>query len=109
MNLELTDEETAALTRHLRPALDYDAYPLAPWVDPLKAILAKLDPPKPQARTLATAETRHGEDGGGGDRSFGKAREIAGAQPTGDGPRGSRSHCKRKNKRKGPIRCQHAR
>ena len=52
MNLDLTDEEPAALARRLREALDYARYPFAPRLDPLKAILAKLDPPKPQPEQL---------------------------------------------------------
>jgi hypothetical protein len=52
MNLELTDDEARALTRHLRQALDYAPYPLAPRLDPLKAILAKLDPPAPRPEPL---------------------------------------------------------
>ena len=52
MTLDLTDEESTALAKHLRHALDYDPYPLAPRLDPLKAILAKLDPPKPQPEPL---------------------------------------------------------
>jgi hypothetical protein len=30
MHLDLSDEETAALSRHLRDALDYARYPFAP-------------------------------------------------------------------------------
>jgi hypothetical protein len=48
MTLDLTDDEAAALAKHLRHAIDYDRYPLAPRLDPLKAILAKLEPPPPQ-------------------------------------------------------------
>ena len=47
MTLDLTDEEAAALTKHLRQAIDDARYPLAPRLNPLKAILAKLEPPKP--------------------------------------------------------------
>ena len=47
MILDLTDDEAAALARHLRQTLDYDPYPFAPRLDPLKSILAKLEPPKP--------------------------------------------------------------
>jgi hypothetical protein len=47
MHLELTDHEAAALTKHLRQALDYYRYPFAPRLDPLKSVLAKLEPPKP--------------------------------------------------------------
>jgi hypothetical protein len=52
MTLDLTDEEAAALAKHLRQALDYARYPLAPRLDPLKAILAKLEPPTPQPEPL---------------------------------------------------------
>jgi len=55
MHLDLTDEEARALARHLRDALDYSRYPFAPRRDPLKAILAKLDPPKPRPATVAAA------------------------------------------------------
>jgi hypothetical protein len=43
MFLDLTDDEAAALARHLRQTLDYTRYPFAPRFDPLKAILAKLE------------------------------------------------------------------
>jgi hypothetical protein len=49
MTLDLTDEETAALARLLRRAIDDDRYPLSPRVVPLKAILAKLEPAQSQA------------------------------------------------------------
>ena len=52
MNLDLTDDEAIALTEHLRQAIDEARYPLAPRLDPLKAILAKLDPPKPKPEPL---------------------------------------------------------
>jgi hypothetical protein len=45
---DLTDEEKRALIALLRETVDYARYPLAPRLDPLKAILAKLDPPPPQ-------------------------------------------------------------
>jgi hypothetical protein len=48
VTLDLTDEEAAALVRHLRQTLDYARYPFAPRLDPLKAILAKIDPPPPK-------------------------------------------------------------
>ena len=44
MTLDLTDEETATLTKHLREAIDYGRYPLAPRVTKLREILAKLRP-----------------------------------------------------------------
>jgi hypothetical protein len=49
MTLDLTDDEAAALAKHLRHAIDEARYPLAPWLDPLKAILAKLEPPAPRS------------------------------------------------------------
>jgi hypothetical protein len=58
MTFDLTDEEAAALLRHLRQAIDYDPSPWAPRLDPFKAILAKLEPPsaaaaeKPPLRSL---------------------------------------------------------
>lgn len=48
MILDLTDEEAKALAKHLRDTIDYARYPFAPRLDPLKAILAKLEPPAPR-------------------------------------------------------------
>ena len=48
MTLDLTDDEARALAKYLRQALDYARFPLLPRLDPLKAILAKLEPPKPR-------------------------------------------------------------
>jgi hypothetical protein len=45
MNLELTDDKERALVQFLRRTLDFDPFPLAPRLDPLRAILAKLEPP----------------------------------------------------------------
>jgi hypothetical protein len=52
MQLDLTDDEAAALAKHLRQALDEARFPFAPRLDPLKAILAKLEPPAPQPERL---------------------------------------------------------
>ena len=43
--LDLTDDEREALIGLLRRSIDEARYPLAPRLDPLKAILANLDPP----------------------------------------------------------------
>jgi hypothetical protein len=43
-NLELTDEEKAALLRLAKQAIDTDRYPLSPRLYPLRSILAKLAP-----------------------------------------------------------------
>jgi hypothetical protein len=45
MNLDLSDDESAALARLLRKAIDEDRYPLSPRIRSLQAILDKLDPP----------------------------------------------------------------
>jgi hypothetical protein len=52
MVLDLTDGERLALVAHLRHALEYDPFPYAPRLDPLKAILAKLDPSTPSSLLL---------------------------------------------------------
>lgn len=52
MTLDLTDEEHAALVRVLQRLIDEDRFPLAPRWAPIKAILAKLDPPAPQPAPL---------------------------------------------------------
>lgn len=48
--LDLTADEKRALIALLRETLA--RFPLAPRLDPLKAILAKLDPPPPQPAPL---------------------------------------------------------
>jgi hypothetical protein len=50
--LDLTDEEKRALIALLKRTLDYTRYPRAPRLDPLKAILAKLEPPAPRPEPL---------------------------------------------------------
>jgi hypothetical protein len=44
MNLDLSDDEKAALIRELDRIIDDDRYPLSPRIMTLKAILAKLRP-----------------------------------------------------------------
>jgi hypothetical protein len=44
MNLDLTDEEAAALTRELHDIIETDRYPFSPRIRTLRAILAKLRP-----------------------------------------------------------------
>lgn len=56
MTRDPTDDEVRTLARHLRQAIDYARYPLAPRLDPLKAILAT------PAGTAAAAEARDGAD-----------------------------------------------
>ena len=55
MNLDLTDEEAAALAALLTRTIADDPYPLSPRLRPLKCIVAKLQPdrvpePKPQPK-----------------------------------------------------------
>jgi hypothetical protein len=52
MTLDLTDDETAALVRLLRHAIDEDRYPLSPRLAPIRAILDQFDPPKPRPEPL---------------------------------------------------------
>jgi hypothetical protein len=55
MNLDLSDEETAALRELLRQTIEGDRFPLSPRLRAYKAILAKIDPPKPrEQRVLRT-------------------------------------------------------
>ena len=68
MTLDLTDNEARALTKHLRQAIDYARFPLAPRLDPLKAILAKLDPPKPLPERLPPLKPGMGPTHGQGRR-----------------------------------------
>jgi hypothetical protein len=44
MNLELSDEETAALTKELHDIVETDRYPFSPRIGTLRGILAKLRP-----------------------------------------------------------------
>jgi hypothetical protein len=44
MNLDLTDEETTALTRLLTETIKGNRFPLSPRIQTLKAILAKIKP-----------------------------------------------------------------
>ena len=44
MTLDLTDEETAALTRLLSGTIDSDRFPFSPRIQMLKGILGKIRP-----------------------------------------------------------------
>jgi hypothetical protein len=66
MNLDLTDEETAALLRELDALIDGDRYFMSPRIKTLKAIRAKIrpepvrepPPPKHYAARRATAKRK---------------------------------------------------
>jgi hypothetical protein len=68
MTLDLTDDEGVALARYLRQKLDHDRFPLAPRLDPLKAILTKLDPPSPPPEPLPQLTPGMGPTHGQGRR-----------------------------------------
>jgi hypothetical protein len=57
MVLDLSDDEAAALAQLLRRTINDDPYPLSPRLAPLKAILAKVDPPQPPPETLPPLKT----------------------------------------------------
>jgi hypothetical protein len=55
MHLEMTDEETAALTQELHQIVESDRYPFSARIHTLRAILAKLAPqPVQEARFVAS-------------------------------------------------------
>jgi hypothetical protein len=67
MNLDLTDEETAALLRELDALIDGDRYFMSPRVKTLRAIRAKMRPepvreplPSPPKQYDGEAETGRG-------------------------------------------------
>jgi hypothetical protein len=70
MNLELTDDEAAALLRELDGLIDGDRYFMSQRIKTLKAIRAKLrpepvreplrSPPKPYAPRATAKQRRHG-------------------------------------------------
>jgi hypothetical protein len=66
--LTLTAEERAALIGLLRRALDEARYPFSRRYDPLKAILAKLDPPAPKPEPLPPLRPGMGPTHGQGRR-----------------------------------------
>ena len=68
MNLDLKDEETAALTQEVHDIVASDRYPFSPRIRTLRGILAKLRPelahePLPPRRVYAPP--RLSEDGDG--------------------------------------------
>ena len=44
MTLDLTDDEVRTIAKPCAAPFD-DPFPLVPWLDPLKTILVKLEPP----------------------------------------------------------------
>jgi hypothetical protein len=70
MTPDLTEAEARALVQLLRRTLDFDPYPQAPRLDPLKAILAKLDPPAPRPEPLPPLKSGMGPTHGQGRRRW---------------------------------------
>jgi hypothetical protein len=70
MNLALTDDEVLALAEHLRRAIDNDRFPLSPRLAPLKAILAKLDPPASRSELLPPLKAGLAPSRGRGSRRW---------------------------------------
>ncbi len=73
-NVEIGDHRHGRSERshcavHLGHALEYDSFPYAPRLDPLKSILAKLEPPTPLPEPLPPLKAARGRasDEGGGD------------------------------------------
>jgi hypothetical protein len=58
MVLDLSDDEAAALSQLLRHTINDDPFPLSPRLAPLKAILAKLNPPQPPSGTAVPLQAR---------------------------------------------------
>jgi hypothetical protein len=58
MTLDLTDEEAHSLATVLRRTFADDSYPLSPRLAPLKAILAKLNPPQPPSGSSPPLQAR---------------------------------------------------
>jgi hypothetical protein len=84
MTIDLSDDETAALTRLLTNTIDADRYPLSPRIQTLKAILGKirLEPaPDPLPTPKAYAPPR----GSPGARSIGYGLWLLRLQPFEDG------------------------
>ena len=76
MNLDLTDEQTAALLRELDVLIDGDRYFLSPRIKTLKAIRAKIRPepvrpplPTPTKRYEPPRATARRRRRGGGEQS----------------------------------------
>jgi hypothetical protein len=70
MNLDLSDDEAAALARSLRRMIDEDRYPLSPRLAPLKVFLAKPEP-EPSRQVLPPPKARMASCGAGRRRRRG--------------------------------------
>ena len=75
-NFDLTAEERAALIGLLRRALDEARYPLSRRYDPIKAILAKLEPPATKPELPPPLRPGDGADAWSGAAAIGSDRKI---------------------------------
>ena len=71
MVLDLSDDEAAALAQLLRRTINDDPYPLSPRLVPLKAILARLDPPGPPSGPAPPLQPRDAPSSAGRRRRSG--------------------------------------
>jgi hypothetical protein len=71
MVLDLSDDEAAALAQILRRTINDDPYPLSPRLEPLKTILAKLNPPQPPSGSAPPLQARDAPSGAGRRRRRG--------------------------------------
>jgi hypothetical protein len=63
-NLELTDEEQAALLQLVKQAISTDRYPLSPRLYPLRSLLEKLEPSTPREPRSVPKGLRRAESDG---------------------------------------------
>jgi hypothetical protein len=84
MTIDLSDDETAALTRLLTNTIDADRYPLSPRIQTLKAILAKIRP-EPVHEQLPPRRGNAPPRGSPGARSIGYGLWLRRLQPFEDG------------------------
>ncbi len=77
MTIDLTDDEAAALEKRLRRTIDDELYPLVPGLDPLKAILTKLNPPVARPQPLPTLRHPMGSSAGRGEAGMERLTLIA--------------------------------
>jgi hypothetical protein len=68
---DLTDDETRALIQFLRRTIDEYRYPLSPRLAPLKAILAKLEPPQRPSGPMPPLQARDAPSAAGRRRRRG--------------------------------------
>jgi hypothetical protein len=81
MTLDLTDDEKLALAALLKRTIEDDRYPLSP-LRPLKAILAKLEPPRAAAEPYPGALSRAEEERSSPAPDLCASQSVHGALPS---------------------------